>query len=157
MVVAVLSYLEHKPRWCSAMPNHFTSIDAYGSCYQHVYILKIDMSMYVCMCICMCVCACRACWCLARKLVLVWSLSMTAEALAYSTSLLLCTFAQEQLLVHVCMYGCMYVCIYVCKIVNFKPTFVFLWILGLHGKNQSSNYPTLFRSIFLVTYMSIVS
>ena len=48
VVVAVLSYLEHKPRWCSAMPNHFTSIDAYRSCYQHVYVYK-DRYVYVCM------------------------------------------------------------------------------------------------------------
>ncbi len=38
-------------RWCSAMPNHFTSIDGYGLCYQHVYVCKeryVYIFMYVC-------------------------------------------------------------------------------------------------------------
>ena len=85
-------------------------------CMYIQYVCK-QLCMYICMYACMSkcvpcwlnVCACRACWCLARKLVLVWSLSMAAEALAYSTSSLLSTFAQERLLVHVCMYVCMYV------------------------------------------------
>ena len=42
--------LEHKPRQCSAMPNHFKSIDGYGLCYQHVYGYK-DTYVYVCMCV----------------------------------------------------------------------------------------------------------
>ena len=39
------------------MPNHFTSIGGYGSCYQHVYVYK-DRYVYVCMYVCMYICVC---------------------------------------------------------------------------------------------------
>ncbi len=55
-----------------------------GPIYVCMYVLYV--CMYECVPCWLNASACRACWCHARKMVLVLSLSMAAEALAYSTS-----------------------------------------------------------------------
>ena len=131
------------------MPNHFTSIDAHGLCYQHVYVLKIDMSMYVCMCICMCVC-------LSSLLMSCSQVGVGVVALDGRRSfgilhLLITLHLHPRAVACTCMYVCMYV-----RTLILSPLLYFYESLVSMAKISHQTIPP-FRSIYLVTYMSIVS
>ncbi len=105
--------LEYKPRWCSAMPNNFASIDGHGF-YQHVYGYKdgyMCVWMYVCI---LCLYVCKYSELFPR--VYVCSMCEKNTVNVYSIwewKARICFFELAQYM-YVCMYECVPCLLNVC-------------------------------------------